>query len=318
MAVEPQVRELIATGRQTEAIALVEREAAAGDNWSLYALAQWLLAGEGMERDPSRATALLERAAAQGMEAATMQLAPLLLTGTGCEEDASRARALLESLRQHGGFVAAQLDLVERVAEPADIAVEEIHAVPDIRIYRQAFDRAETAWIRSLAEPQLQPSFVEDPTTGERRPHPVRTSYGMSFGPASEDLVVARVNRRIARLTGTGRNWGEPLHVLRYAPGQQYRPHFDALPGVANQRQLTAIIFLNSGFEGGETSFPALDITLRAQEGDMLAFANLDENGARDAKSEHAGEPVTSGFKWIATRWIRQRRYHPWETETTR
>ena len=106
--------------------------------------------------------------------------------------------------------------------------------------------------------------------------------------------------------------------MLRYRPGQQYRPHIDALPGVANQRQLTAILFCNDGFAGGETRFPRLDLTVRAREGDLLLFANVQADGTSDARSEHAGLPVIEGEKWIATRWIRQQRYHPWDAETAR
>jgi prolyl 4-hydroxylase len=81
---------------------------------------------------------------------------------------------------------------------------------------------------------------------------------------------------------------------------------------VTNQRQMTAIVYLNDGYEGGETVFPELDLTVPARRGDMLLFANLKSDGQSDNSSRHAGRPVASGRKWIATRWIRQRRYHPW------
>ena len=128
-----------------------------------------------------------------------------------------------------------------------------------------------------------------------------------------EDLVVNRLNRRIAKISETLYSSGEPLHVLNYAPGEQYRPHFDALPGAANQRVFTAILYLNDEYKGGETEFPELDLQVRGRAGDMLLFANVDRQGRRDPRSFHAGLLVNAGEKWIATRWIRQRRYHPWD-----
>ena len=71
-----------------------------------------------------------------------------------------------------------------------------------------------------------------------------------------------------------------------------------------DKRQMTALVWLNDEYEGGETHFPRLGITVRGAPGDMLVFANLDEHGKRDDRMEHAGLPVTRGEKWLASRWI--------------
>lgn len=318
MAVEQQVRALIEAGRQADAIALVEREAARGDTWSQFCLAQWKLQGQGVALDIAGAVDWLERASAAGMAQASMALTTFYATGTGCAEQPDRAHELLQGLRSSVGFAEAQMRVLEQVSEPQDIAFETLSEAPLVRIYRGVLDPVESRSIRELAEPLLEPSFVIDPASGRRIPHPVRSSTGMSFGPINENLVINRINRRIARLTGTEYSCAEPLHVLRYTPGQEYRAHVDALPGVSNQRQLTAILFCNQGFAGGVTAFPKIGIEVRGNEGDMLLFANTLGDGRSDPASEHAGLPVTSGEKWIATRWIRQRRYHPWEPETAR
>jgi prolyl 4-hydroxylase len=134
----------------------------------------------------------------------------------------------------------------------------------------------------------------------------------MSFGPVEEDLVVRALNRRLATATGTEPTQGEPLHILRYAPGPEYKPHLDALPAVANQRHWTALVYLNSGYAGGETAFPELDLAVRGEPGDALVFRNVDAAGRPDPRTRHAGRPVTAGAKWLATRWIRQSAYDPW------
>ena len=38
-------------------------------------------------------------------------------------------------------------------------------------------------------------------------------------------------------------------------PGQEYRPHFDAIGNADNQRVLTFLVYLNDDYEGGETDF---------------------------------------------------------------
>lgn len=109
--------------------------------------------------------------------------------------------------------------------------------------------------------------------------------------------------RAVAALTGAeGR---------RYRPGEQYRMHFDAIPGFSNQRILTMIVWLNDDFEGGETQFPKAGLSLRHSAGDAILFRNVDADGRRDPDAAHAGLPVTRGEKVIASRWIRERPFEP-------
>jgi prolyl 4-hydroxylase len=95
--------------------------------------------------------------------------------------------------------------------------------------------------------------------------------------------------------------------VLRYRPGGEYRPHFDAIPGFANQRAMTFLVWLNDGYEGGETHFPTPGLRLKGRAGDAILFRNTGPDGRRDPAAGHAGLPVTGGEKLIASRWIRER-----------
>jgi prolyl 4-hydroxylase len=148
--------------------------------------------------------------------------------------------------------------------------------------------------------------------SGGQMPHPTRTSSGMNFDPTMEDAVVHQINRRIAAVTATDVLCGEPLHVLRYAPGQEYRPHLDAIPGAGNQRVWTALVYLNQDFAGGETRFDLLGLAFRGSAGDALVFRNADREGNPDLRLRHAGVPVTAGVKWLASRWIRALPHDPW------
>lgn len=155
--------------------------------------------------------------------------------------------------------------------------------------------------------------MVIDPLSGRQVPDPIRTSAGMSFGPSQEDLVIRQINRRIAAVTGTQVTQGEPLHVLRYQEGQQYRAHVDTLADTRNQRHWTALLYLNDNYAGGQTRFDIPGVVFWGCRGDALIFRNVDEHEKPDPNSRHAGLPVTSGTKWLATRWIRKLDHDPWE-----
>jgi prolyl 4-hydroxylase len=160
-----------------------------------------------------------------------------------------------------------------------------------------------------MAEPWLTPSVVVDPHSGQLVQNPVRTSDAMAFPWIAESPAVHALNRRIAAATGTTTAQGEPLQVLRYRPGGEYKPHFDAIDGLANQRILTMIVWLNEGEEGGATMFLENGLRLKGGTGDALLFRNARADGSRDPEARHAGLPVTRGEKLIASRWIRARTY---------
>lgn len=158
----------------------------------------------------------------------------------------------------------------------------------------------------------LEPALVIDPVTGRHVPHPVRTSFGAVVGPAHEDLVIRALNARIALASGTTIEQGEPLQVLRYEPGQEFRPHHDTIADAGNQRHWTMLVYLNEAYRGGETHFPAAGLTIRSSGGDGLLFRNVDGTGRPDVLARHAGLPVLVGMKWLATRWIREKPHDPW------
>ena len=155
-----------------------------------------------------------------------------------------------------------------------------------------------------MGTPWLEKAAVVD-LTGTPRYDDVRDANACSIPHLTEDIIVQARNRCIARATGTQAAWGEPLNILKYTPGQQYRPHHDG-PGSDNKsvRILTALIWLNDQFEGGETDFPKINVRVRGGVGDMLVFRNVLDNGDLDDRMTHAGLPVTSGVKWMASRWI--------------
>jgi prolyl 4-hydroxylase len=101
----------------------------------------------------------------------------------------------------------------------------------------------------------------------------------------------------------------EACQLTRYEVDQEYRGHWDYFnhKGCAidqeNDRKATVILYLNDNFEGGETRFDKLNITVKPKKGTALYFTY--ENEDTKDLSFHAGLPVKFGTKNIATFWLR-------------
>lgn len=308
---------LVASGAIADAIALLERAADAGDVDALMQLAVWHLAGDPVPRDISKARALLRRAVGIGhVDAALMEVA-LTANGSGGAPDWPGAMRLLYAATQNDPVAAAQWKLLNAMdvdAEGYPLVLPEPETLVAGRIMRfpQLFTPEECAHVANAGADSFEPSYVVDSNSGRRILHPIRTADEAVLGPTREDLVVQALNRRIAVISGTDVNQGESLTLLRYRPGQQFRLHSDVLANTRNQRVATVLVYLNAGFEGGRTMFPAHQLEIEPQPGDAILFRNVDPQGVPDTTMRHSGEPVVRGTKWLATRWIRTRPFSPW------
>jgi prolyl 4-hydroxylase len=289
-----------------------------GDGAALNQLALWRVFGEPLRRDFKLARDLFRRSGEAGHIGAALTHAVFVAIGAGGPSDWQAAIQLVGEAAKTDAVAARQKALLDLMAlSSAGMPLSSQQVVPIARSPKMFFipqllTAAECSHVRSLARPLLAPSVVVDPQTGHETAHPIRTSAGAVLGPVQMDLVVEALNRRIASVTGTAVEQGEPLTVLHYSPGQEYRLHHDCLPSEANQRQRTLIVFLNEEFEGGETYFPKIDVRIRASTGDAIVFDNVGADGRPDEDSRHAGLPVTSGEKWICTRWFRSHPFDPW------
>ncbi|WP_375271267.1 2OG-Fe(II) oxygenase [Sphingomonas sp.] len=313
-----EAQRLLDRGAVAEAAALLERTADAGSAEAAMLLAVCYLRGERVSRDLVRARAHLRRAVGIGhVDAALMEVA-LTANGSGAPADWARALDLLGVAANADPVAAEQLRLLRameldargmpRTASPS----EPVSTAPRITRFRRFFSPAECAHVAGVTGALLAPARVIDPATGQWRAHPVRTSDDAAIGPAQEDLVIRALNLRIAAASGTRVERGEALTVLRYRPGQQFRPHLDTIAGATNQRRATMLVYLNEGYGGGETHFPDANVTITPRGGDAILFENLRDDGSPDPATRHAGLPVTRGVKWLATRWIRAGAVDPW------
>lgn len=272
-------------------------------------MAERLMLGIDVEPDQKAAYRMVQQAARLGHEDGRRAWVYLTAAGIGRKADPEGARKMLSELAQEDRFAALQLAFLQHVtceARLAEIQPKIISADPYIALYPQLFSHAECKYLAVLGTPWLEKAYILDLEGQGRMDERVRDAHSCSIPNMAEDLVVQAVNRCIASATGTQASWGEPLNIIKYTPGQQYRPHHDGTGSDnVSVRVLTALIWLNDQFEGGETDFPKIKVRVRGNVGDMLVFRNTRDNGEFDERMIHAGLPVTEGVKWMASRWIR-------------
>jgi prolyl 4-hydroxylase len=309
-----QAEALLRRGDVAGATGVLQRAERAGDALAARQLAIWYLTGQPVRRDLAGSRAMFERAATLGDPSSAAVTRAFIAGGVGGPTDWPRAVSMLREAAASGDEPAdEQLRLIEAMelgpaGEPfTELRSEVLSETPEVRRFPRLFTPTECKYLIYTAAPLLRPSVVVDPRTGQQVPNPVRTSSAAGFPFTDENPAIHALNRRLAAASGTDVRSGEPLQILRYAPGEQYHQHSDALPGVApaQQRVLTFLVYLDEGYDGGETSFPALGITFRGQPGDGLLFRNASADGQPDPRAIHAGLPVTRGVKHLASRWIR-------------
>jgi prolyl 4-hydroxylase len=191
-------------------------------------------------------------------------------------------------------------------------------AAPRIILFSNLLAPDECDELIELSRGKLARSSVVNAETGNYDVHPHRTSSGTHFARGENELI-QRIERRIAELVQCPVERGEPLQILHYQPGGEYKPHFDffdpAQPGneqvlrQGGQRIATMVIYLNDVEAGGSTVFPEAGIDVLPRQGNAVYFAYCTEQGELDRRSLHGGSPVAAGEKWIATKWFRQREY---------
>lgn len=305
---------MLSAGQVDAAVARIRQVAALGDADGLFTLGDVYWRGVGVAPDLGQAVELFARASAAGQPLARNGLTNLLASGIAIRRDWPAALSRLAEEARVDPRRARMRDLLARMrlteaGDPASLpAGRPISERPWVRLFPAAFSAAECAFLRDTGGGFFERSVVV--ADGRQVVDPVRTSDGSTIHWLIEDPATHALNRRLAALTGTPVEHGEPLQVLRYAPGQEYRPHFDWLDE-PNRRVMTALVYLNEDYDGGETAFLRTGLALRCGTGDVLVFRSATAEGTLDPLSEHEGRPVLRGTKFLASRWIRSARFTP-------
>lgn len=90
----------------------------------------------------------------------------------------------------------------------------------------------------------------------------------------------------------------EDYQMLRYESGQQYKAHYDG--GTQIGRSISAVVYLNNDYEGGEIEFVNFGIKIKPEPGMLILFPS-------NYAYSHIAHPVTEGTKYALVTWIKDR-----------
>lgn len=187
---------------------------------------------------------------------------------------------------------------------------------PFLNVYRGVFDASEFLGIAEELSSEEWPRLSWDKSTedsGEGQfVSEYRSSFSMSLVPILQEEVVdelapakeafLEMYRPIDECVWDYRNsynlylsLSEPVSVLKYSHGAEYRTHWDSSP--MNGRVLSMVCYANDDYEGGELDFPGYGVTVKPEAGMVVLFPS-------SYTHKHAARPVTSGTKYSLVTWF--------------
>ncbi len=299
----------------------------AGNPHAMTALGARLVVGRDAPLSPVDGAMLIEEAARLGDPAAWPYIAVLAAAGAGRTQSWSDAfDALARAAAGGDAHALFQQRLLRELGVQGAADAEKWVSTTRGEVLREAprwvvfagfLTPAVCAYLVDRAAPKLIRAQVNDARGGGLKVDSMRTNTGAPFSLIETDLVMQMIRARIAHAAGVAAAVLEPTEILHYAIGETYKPHFDffhpSLPNypeemrVRGQRAKTALIYLNGGYEGGETDFPRLGVKFRGGVGELLIFDNLSADGNGDTNTLHTGLPPTRGEKWLLSQWIRDK-----------
>ena len=200
------------------------------------------------------------------------------------------------------------------------MTMQTVSTAPHITLIHNFLSNSECDYLISLAEPRMNRSTVQSEKLVKSKD---RTSFTTNLERHENETIIA-IERRAAQIANNApvENM-EPLQIVRYQPGQFYKPHYDYFVHGAKgteqalkrggQRTVTFFVYLNdlpAEESGGGTVFPKLNIEIRPRKGMAVYFHNMKQDGTEDDKTLHGGQPPQRSSKYGANIWIRQHSFH--------
>jgi len=93
-----------------------------------------------------------------------------------------------------------------------------------------------------------------------------------------------------------GQLFHEEYSLLKYGEGQEYKAHYD--DGPTTDRTMSAVLYLNDDYEGGEIEFIHMGIKIKPQAGMLILFPS-------DFSYAHIAHPIIKGTKYALVTWIK-------------
>ena len=191
-----------------------------------------------------------------------------------------------------------------------------INVDPFVGTKRFLLTEKECDHVKALAINKLKRSNVIYDSINKTKLSNLRSSKSCVLNYKKDDITLNLV-KRLSEIVGLNYKSIPYIVVSRYIKGEFFAYHLDAfnkeyiLNKLVNkeykfiQRFLTAICYLNTPDEGGETSFPNLEKKIYPEIGKVLLFENTKNSSLiPNLKSFHSGDPVKRGEKWIITIWF--------------
>ncbi|MBX3658639.1 MAG: 2OG-Fe(II) oxygenase [Ramlibacter sp.] len=245
------------------------------------------------------------------------------MVASGWSEDVAIAamESTLQGHLQAQGGVPVPTPAIDDSPLYLDVADRRVHvlqvmAQPRVVVFGNLLSDDECDALIEAARPRLARSLTVAVKTGGEELNDDRTSNGMFFQRGETELI-QRIEARIAALVNWPLENGEGLQVLHYRPGTEYKPHYDYFdpnePGTptilkrGGQRVATLVMYLGEPEKGGGTTFPDVKLEVAPKRGNAVFFSY--NRADPSTQTLHGGAPVIAGEKWIATKWLRERRF---------
>jgi hypothetical protein len=191
----------------------------------------------------------------------------------------------------------------------SDILCTNIHY--GINLYRNAIDKETCQNIINSLEEEISLNkrgikWHGATVNGETRTDHARNCYDLKYkrdhvGKYIEDSEVLKncydlVNvsldktlRHYESLWNFNIKYKEAFNFVKYLPGEYFKIHADHGPYYTCT--VSAVVYLNDDYEGGEIEFPRHGVTLKPQAGDIILFPS-------NFVYEHASLNIKSGTKY--------------------
>jgi hypothetical protein len=332
---------LDAAGKHADAINALVAGVRSNDVEAITRLGKRLLVGDRAPHLPNDGASFLVDASRRGSAEAAAQLAVLYALGTSSEHGLAAAlenlvlaaergwqpaQGQLAVLGGYGVPSAANTapshwhELGKRIdlnAWQAPATGGDLSAEPRIRLFADLVDDNVCTWLIERAQGRLSRALVYDALAKTTTENPTRTNTAAVFNLLDADFVCVLVQLRMAASLGKSIRYFEPITVLHYDEGEQITEHYDFVdPNVPDyqqeiaqkgQRVVTFLIYLNDGYQGGETEFPRSGVSHKGRRREGLYFVNALPDGSADIRTLHAGRPPRDGEKWIVSQFVRDR-----------
>lgn len=133
--------------------------------------------------------------------------------------------------------------------------------------------------------------------------HRNETGYSMEL-PVASDPRLGTLRARITALLGVENAVDDTFRFRRYAPGEAHPEHLDCYEIGGASLVFTALLHLEGGATGGETTFPSAEtgpLSVAPRAGRLVVWSNHLPEGPPDPASSHVGAPLESGQKTTLT-----------------